>query len=77
MTLTSAWGLDLKEARMKGLVEELDTGYLKATKDNAKDLVIEVNQKRKKYYMKISSETGTTIKEVATRAAKKIKAKKK
>ena len=74
---TPLFALDLKQARMKGFVEELDTGYLKATNDNAKDLVIEVNKKRKKYYMKISTETGTTVKEVASRAAKKLKSKNK
>lgn len=74
---TPLFALDLKEARMKGFVEELDSGYLKATNDTAKDLVIEVNKKRKKYYMKISTETGTTVKEVASRAAKKLKDKNK
>ena len=75
MSVTNTWALDLKEARMKGFVTELDTGYLKETNPASKDLVIEVNKKRKKYYMKISTENGATVKEVAGRAAAKLKEK--
>jgi uncharacterized protein len=70
-----AWSLDLKQARMKGFVTEMDTGYLELHNNAAKDLVIEVNKKRKKYYMKISKKNGTSIQEVASRAAIKLKEK--
>ena len=71
----SIWALNLKEARLKGFVTEMETGYIKGLNVDAKDLVIEVNKKREKYYMKISSENGATVKEVATRAAAKLQKK--
>jgi uncharacterized protein YdbL (DUF1318 family) len=70
-----SFGLDLKQARMKGFVTEMETGYLKGLNPEATDLVIEVNKKRKKYYMKISTENGATVKEVASRAAAKLQEK--
>jgi uncharacterized protein len=75
MSVQSSWALDLKQARMKGFVTELDTGYIKEINPASKDLVIEVNKKRKKYYMKISSENGASLKEVAARAAQKLQKK--
>ncbi len=71
------WSLDLKEARKQGFVFEEDSGYLKSLSPGANDLVIEVNKKRKKYYMQISSKNGKPLQEVASRAAAKLKKKNK
>jgi uncharacterized protein len=69
------FALNLQEARSKKLVQELPTGYLKATNSSAKAFVKEINEKRKDHYLKISKKTGIAPKQVASQAAKKIKEK--
>ena len=73
--VTAVFGLTLDEARAKGLVEELDTGYLKAKDTSAKELESSVNEKRKAHYEKIAKQTGVGPDQVAKQAAKKIQAK--
>ncbi|MCO4793033.1 MAG: DUF1318 domain-containing protein [Bacteriovoracaceae bacterium] len=71
----SLFALTLKEARSKGWVEELPTGFIKATNPGAEDLVSEINTKRKNAYLKISKKTGSSVDMVAKKAHQKIKAK--
>lgn len=71
----SAFSLSLDDARSKGWVEELPTGYIKATNPGAEALAKEVNAKRKGAYEKISKETNAPLEAVAAKAHKKIKAK--
>ncbi len=71
----AASALSLQDARDKGWVEELPTGYIKATNPAAEDLVVEVNNKRKKAYEKIAKETNAPLDTVGAKAHKKIKEK--
>lgn len=68
----SALGLSLDEARAKGIVTELPTGYIKANKPEGKVLETSVNAKRKKAYEKIAKKTTTSIDVVGASAHKKI-----
>ena len=71
----SVSALTLQEARDKGWVEELPTGYIKATNAAAEALVAEVNGKRKQAYEKISKETNAPLEAVGKKAHEKIKEK--
>lgn len=76
LTLTlSVSALTLDEARSKGWVEELPSGYIKATNSGAEALAKEINAKRKKAYEKISKKTNAPLEAVGAQAHKKIKAK--
>lgn len=67
--------LSLQEARDKGWVEELPSGYIKATNPGAESLVKEVNAKRKQAYEKIAKETNAPLEAVGQKAHQKIKEK--
>ena len=72
MFAVTAHALNLKEARQKGFVKELPSGYIEATDPSAKTLEGEVNTKRKAHYQKISKITKTDIKAIGEQAAEKI-----
>ena len=74
MAASSAWALDLQEARAAGLVGEKPTGYVEAVKSSpdVSALVAEVNSKRKAEYARISKENGQTVEVVAKLAAAQI-----
>lgn len=71
----AANALSLNEARSKGLVGELPSGYIGAidkSSSEAKSLVIEINAKRKEKYKQISAETKQNTSTVEKLAAEKI-----
>jgi len=70
----TANAISLKEARSKGIVGELPNGYIEAIEktSEAKDLVKDVNAKRKGKYKNISSSTKQDISAVQKIAAEKI-----
>ena len=70
------WGLSLDEAKSKGWIKELPTGYIQATNPQAKSLEGEINAKRKSAYEKVAKKTGATVDQVGAQMAAKIKAKK-
>ena len=70
------WGLSLNEAKSKGWVKELPSGYIQATNPQAKALATDVNAKRKAAYQKVAKKTGATVEQVGAQMATKIKAKK-
>jgi uncharacterized protein YdbL (DUF1318 family) len=60
----SAWALDIAEAKDRGLVGETPSGYLAAVKspdDATRNLINDVNAKRKAHYNKSSKSTGTPV----------------
>ena len=69
----SAWASDLSEARAKGLVVELPTGYIKAKDPKMKTLEKSVNAKRKKAYEKIAKKNKISVEAVGKQAHEKIK----
>ena len=75
----SGFALELKEARKKGMVKELSTGYLEVSdadpKGVVKKLVTDVNKKRKSHYEKVAKKNNTSVDAVAAQAAKKIQMK--
>jgi len=64
---SSAWALDLQEARSKGLVGETTTGYIERISGGAdvSALVSEVNLKRRAEYKRIAAEKGQSVDVVA------------
>lgn len=69
-----AFALDLQEARAKGVLGELNTGYVKVLAESAEasKLADEVNAKRKAEYARISKENGQPVDVVAKLAAGQI-----
>ena len=67
------FGLDLKEAKVKGLVGETITGYLAPVKKTpeVEKLVAEINAKRKAMYKKIAQKNKTSLAAVEKLAGKK------
>jgi uncharacterized protein YdbL (DUF1318 family) len=67
------FGLDLKEAKTRGLVGETITGYLAPVKKTpeVEKLVAEINAKRKAMYEKIARKNGTSLDAVEKLAGKK------
>jgi len=67
------FGLDLKEAKSKGLVGETITGYLAPVKKNpeVEKLVAEINARRKAMYKKIAAKNRTSLTTVEQLAGKK------
>lgn len=61
---TNAWALNLAAAKNAGLVGETPSGYLAAVKspDNTtKNLIKDINSKRKVHYKKIAKGNGTSM----------------
>jgi uncharacterized protein YdbL (DUF1318 family) len=72
----SAAALDLDAAKQQGLVGEQTDGYVAAVDDSPSDevkqLVADVNEKRRASYQAIASKNGTDVKAVAGLAAQKL-----
>lgn len=68
-----AWALDLDEAKAKGLVGEVNSGYVGAVRESAdvQSLVDDINQKRRDYYQKIAAKNGISLRAVEVRAGQK------
>lgn len=68
-----AWALDLDEAKTKGLVGEVNSGYLGVAKKSAdvQALVDNINEKRRIYYQKIAAKNGISLRAVEVRAGQK------
>ncbi|MCE3233274.1 MAG: hypothetical protein K0R98_1531 [Rickettsiaceae bacterium] len=77
LSTTSAFALDLQQARSEGLIKENPDGYISAAKSSpeVQELVKDVNEKRKAEYTRISKENGQPVDVVAKLAAEQIKAK--
>jgi len=71
------WAVDLQSAKNQGLVGETPSGYLAAVKDSAdaRAVVANVNNARKKHYQSIASRNGTSLQVVEILAGKKAIAK--
>lgn len=69
-----AFALDLQSARTQGLVAEKQDGYVKAIKGGsaAEQLAADVNERRKREYLKISKDKGQAPDVVAKLAAEQI-----
>jgi uncharacterized protein YdbL (DUF1318 family) len=71
-----ALALDLDEARAKGKVGERADGYVGAVwedaSDDVKQLVADVNAKRRAHYEEIAAKTGAPVDAVAALAGQKL-----
>jgi uncharacterized protein YdbL (DUF1318 family) len=71
LAFTTAFALDLDEAKEQGLVGEARTGYLAAVQQPAsaevKALIADVNAKRKEQFERTAKKTNTTLLQVANR----------
>lgn len=70
----SAFAIDLETARAKGLVGEVDNGYLAIPPGagaDAKQLVDTVNQQRKTVYIDIAAKNGITVEATGQRTFEK------
>ena len=67
-----AYALSLKDAKLKGLVGEMSTGYLGIVKSSAEveALVADINKKRKNKYKQIAKKNGTKLSDVEALAGK-------
>jgi uncharacterized protein YdbL (DUF1318 family) len=74
---SSAFAMDLQQARSEGLLKEKADGYVAVVKSSAEveALANDVNAKRKAEYQRISKENGQPVDVVAKLAAEQIKAK--
>ncbi len=70
---SSAWALDLQEAKAQGLVGETPGGYLAIVKGSGevKALVDSVNKERRARYLEIARRNGTQLSAVEKLAGKK------
>lgn len=74
MSISTAWALNLGEAKSGGMVGETPSGYLEAVgnqNDAVKNLVKSVNGKRKEQYKKIAQQNGAKLKDVEVLAGQK------
>ncbi|MEX2963099.1 YdbL family protein [Microbulbifer sp. TYP-18] len=72
-----ALAITLNEARSQGLVGEANSGYIAIVDQSSqelKQLVSEVNTKRKREYAAIAKRNNIDIAQVAARAAEKLEA---
>lgn len=71
LALSSAWAIDINDAKTQGLVGEANTGYLAAVRepvsDEVKALISSVNAKRKAHFEKTARNTNTTMAQVGNR----------
>ena len=71
LAFTTAFAIDIGEAKDQGLVGEARTGYLAAVQQPAsaevKALIAEVNAKRKAQFERTAEKTNTTVLQVANR----------
>lgn len=65
LTPLSAWAIDLDSAKNQGLVGELTNGYLGHVtvnpSDEVKQLIEDINKKRKEVYLIKSKEAGVSL----------------
>ena len=67
------FALSLQEAKAQGLVGEMTSGYLAPVKDSSqavKELVADINTKRKTHYQGIAQKNGTSLQAVEQLAGK-------
>jgi Uncharacterized protein conserved in bacteria len=69
----SVFAVDLDEAKARGLVGETLSGYLEVVSGNgeARDLVVEINAKRKAQYKNIAAKNNISLGDVELLAGKK------
>lgn len=75
LSLPGALAADLEQAKQRGMVCELPTGYLKATGSatgDVKAMVDNINNKRKAEYARIANEHGVTPEDVGKLTAQKL-----
>lgn len=73
-SLTTAFALDLETARAKGLIGEVDNGYIAippGASAEAKELVAAVNQQRKGVYTEIAARNGISVEATGQRTFEK------
>ncbi|HFQ90598.1 MAG TPA: DUF1318 domain-containing protein [Desulfobulbus sp.] len=69
-----AFAIDLRTAKVKGLVGETTTGYLAPVKPPSPEvakLIKTINAKRRQHYQEIARRNGTTLRAVEVLAGKK------
>ena len=73
----SVWAVDLQSAKNQGLVGETPSGYLAVVKNSAdaRSVMAQVNDARKRHYQSIASRNGTSLQVVEVLAGKKAMAK--
>ncbi len=73
-TSTTAWAIDLSEARAQGLVGETKAGYVVKLAGGADvaAMVADVNMKRREEYKRISVQNGQPVDVVAKLAVNQI-----
>ena len=74
VTMTfSAWAISLDDAKQKGLIGEMQNGYLGLVVKNAEaqSLVTSVNEKRKSIYLNLARKNNITMAQVTALAAEK------
>lgn len=73
---TPVWAMDLHSAKEAGLVGEQANGYLgivtKPAGNDVKDLIKDINSKRKAKYMEIAKQKQVELKVVEKRAGAKV-----
>ena len=70
LAFQGAWAIDLQTAKEQGLVGEANTGYLAAVgtpSAEVRDLITEVNAKRKAEFERTAQKTGATLVQVRAR----------
>lgn len=71
LAMQSAWAIDIRDAKIQGLVGEGNNGYLAAVQQPAsaevKALLGRVNAKRKARFEKTARSTNTTVLQVSNR----------
>ena len=71
MLLQNAWAIDIRGAKVEGLVGEANTGFIAAVQTPAsaevRALIEDVNKKRKAKFNSTAEKTGTTVAQVAHR----------
>lgn len=70
LAFQGAWAIDIQSAKEQGLVGEANTGYLAAVgtpSAEVRDLVTEVNAKRKAEFERTAQKTGATLVQVRAR----------
>lgn len=75
LSLPAAFSADLDQAKQRGMVCELPTGYLKALGSAPGDvsaMVNNINEKRKQEYARIANEHGVTPEDVGRLTAQKL-----
>ena len=77
LLVTSAFALDLSNAKSAGLVGETSKGYIAAVKssDEINALIQDINQRRKAHYQKIADKNNISLEAIEVRAGQKAIAK--